>query len=332
MNWITLKALNQVFREGKTHKRKTLVEDSDIQFMLNSTGELMETRKTIFDPNHDEEEPSDFQINYEQNFLKQFETYTNFLKDIGFDKPQTRWHEKDIQILMGIKRRMDSGELADLRNQIIEYNESIRGVSLMFFKNDKYLDHRDSLIDALKIILDVPEFANSRDKQYIYKLECKKPKLIVLCENIYFLTMPDIPRMHHIELWYVGGSNTAMLEFADTRNLPIYYSCDWDYHGLKIYERIREWIDHISLLLPVGEPKSIRETEHKSPWLPNASNGLSDLDDVLFNQKEQELIRSLIKNDCWVIEESNKLLDMLKLNDALPLIASQKDWTKSKSN
>ncbi|MDX8554440.1 hypothetical protein MK851_12510 [Tenacibaculum sp. 1B UA] len=37
-----------------------------------------------------------------------------------------------------------------------------------------------------------------------------------------------------MELWYAGGKNVKKMDYGDTRGLPVYYSCDWDYDGLFI--------------------------------------------------------------------------------------------------
>lgn len=313
MNWTVLKALHQIYETGQTSVRQTVISDPDIRFMIDSTGELMTTRKILFDPDH-RSLASSFRMTYEQRHLDRYRSYLQFLQENGFNKPQTRWSEEEVRVLMQIKQGMDDGNLNDLRQQIIACNETVRGVSLMFFKHDKYLDNRESLVHALKQILDVSEFADDRDRQYIYKLQCRNPKLIVVCENIYFLTMPTLPRKHSIELWYVGGSNTAMLEFADSRGLPIYYSCDWDQDGLEIYSRVKRWIPDIKLLLPIGQPRSIKNTEHKSHWTSNSAKRISNLEESLFTETEREFIETLVRDDCWVVEESNKLIEMLAIN------------------
>jgi hypothetical protein len=182
----------------------------------------------------------------------------------------------------------------------------------MFFKNEKYLDGKDSLINAMKIVLQVSEFADDRDQQYKYVLDCDSPRCIVLCENIDFLKKPTLPRKHNIELWYAGGKNIAKLQYADTRGLPIFYSCDWDHDGLLIYTLVKHKLLDIELLLPTGPHKSISATEHDSHWKnKHQPESLSDLPKDLFDDPSKRLIVELISSDTWVIEESNDLLSML---------------------
>lgn len=135
---------------------------------------------------------------------------------------------------MKIQAMKAESVLEELRTQIIAADTSLRNISLMFFKNDKYLENKESLVEALKQILEVKEFSDEKDQQYIYKLECHDPVAIVLFENLDFLTKPNKPRKHGIELWYVGGKNVGKLDYSQTRGLPIYYSCDWYYDGLFI--------------------------------------------------------------------------------------------------
>jgi len=238
--------------------------------------------------------------------LEKYNVYETFLSKNGLLKPQIRFEEKDIQILMDIENRMDTGELIEIRDQIIQAEETVRGVSQMFFKNEKYLEKSQALINAVKQLLHIKELADEKDQQYKYVLECDNPNCIVLCENLDFLKRPTVPRKHNIELWYAGGKNVNKLEFSDTRGLPIYYSCDWDYDGLYvIYPLVKEKIPDIKLLYPDGKPQEIEKTEHKSLWK-------EDFDLQIFEEREQELIRELKSNKQWIVEESNSLVKMLQ--------------------
>ena len=89
--------------------------------------------------------------------------------------------------------------------------------------------------------------------------------------------------------------------------------CDWDYHGLRIYERVQEIINNIpdkkfevNLIIPNGSPKGIKETEenHSSEW-SEQSIGLSGLKTECYNEKQRNIIRTLIQNNEWIEEEDN---------------------------
>ena len=240
MNWIVLRRLHQIYQEGKTKVIPMLLKDPDIQYLLNHTRELYRHGNYI-------EKEKDFDQYYEKYRKSKYEKYHEFLVNNKLAKDQTRFEEKDIQILMDIGEKMQNGELYELRDQIIKAEETVRGVSLMFFKNEKYLLNRQSLINAVKQLLEITELADEKDQQYKYVLECESPLLIVLCENIDFLKRPYHPRKNNIELWYAGGKNIDKLGYADTRGLKIFYSCDWDYDGLKIYEAVKKKIPEIQL-------------------------------------------------------------------------------------
>lgn len=301
MNWIVLKALNTLFEKGEVPQKISLNTSGEIIYLKNSLHAIEFKGKKIM-------AMPEYRNLYMEYYNADYQKYLSFLNEFDLVKPQSRYEEGDIQILMKIQGLRQEGALNEIRKQILEANESLRGLSQMFFKHDKYLENKPSIINALKQILDVEVFSNEKDQQYIYKLECHDPKMIVLCENIDFLTKPGRPRMHGIELWYAGGKNVAKLEFTIRRELPIYYSCDWDYDGLFIiYPLVREHIPEIKLLIPNGKPKGIKESEHKSVW----REGSLDYSRLGLDQNQHILLDQLVIQDQWVIEESNNLLVML---------------------
>lgn len=301
MNWIVLKSLNEIYIEGKTSKKESLLKDPFVLHLLKNTKELKAYKNDILKGNG-------FEKLYEHKYLNEFNRFKAFLMENALLKSQTRFEEKDIRILMSIREQMDSDELYAVREQIIANQESVRGVSLMFFKNEKYLEEKISLVNAVKQLLKIEELANDKDQQYLYVLQCNEPNKIVLCENLDFLKRPAAPRANNVELWYSGGKNIAKLNYVNTRDLPIYYSCDWDYDGLKIFEAVLEKIPEIKLLYPNGDPRSIEITEHKSFW---QNNILAGLNEMAYNPDQRNLINNLIDKNQWIIEESNNLIDML---------------------
>ncbi|SEM26921.1 hypothetical protein SAMN05216436_10352 [bacterium A37T11] len=307
MNWIELRALNNLYTNGEIKLNNTLAKSGEINYLINSLRILDRSHNKLFTLNG-------FTDIYEKEYLERYTSYEDFLLENGLLKPQLRFEENDIKILMNIQTWKNEGILEELRKQIIASDESLRGVSLMFFKNEKYLDNKSSLIDALKQILEIEHFANEKDQQYIYKLECHNPKAIVLCENLDFLTKPDKPRQHGIELWYAGGKNIGKLDYADTRSLPIYYSCDWDFDGLFIiYPLVKDKIPEIRLLTPNGAPRGIEETGHNSKWTIKDRNI-----DYLLTHTQRDIIKRLAQNNQWIIEESNNLLKMLNITPNTP--------------
>lgn len=303
MNWIELRALNNLYKNGEIKLNDTLIKSGEINYLINSLRTLDRTHDKLF-------VLEGFTELYEKDYLEKYDYYETFLSDNGLLRPQLRFEENDIKILINIQSWKQQGTLEELRKQIIASDESLRGVSLMFFKNDKYLDNKSSLVDALKRILEVEHFSNEKDQQYIYKLECLNPRVIVLCENLDFLTKPNKPRQHGIELWYAGGKNVPKLDYVDTRGLSIYYSCDWDFDGLFIiYPLVKEKIPAIQLLTPNGNPKGIIETEHNSKW----ENIMDRNIDYLLTSNQSHIMNELIGSNQWIIEESCDLIKMLDI-------------------
>jgi hypothetical protein len=307
MNWPVLKALHEIYLTGQTAKKDGLLKDSKVRFLLQQTRELSLGVKSIF-------KSDGFDDYYEANHLENFQAYEQFLEESGLLKPQLRFQESDIRILKEMYDDMKSGELLPMRDSILAAEESVRGVSGMFFKNEKYLEGSDSLVNAVKAILGIPELANDKDQQYMHILKVNAPRRIVLCENLDFLKRPSRPRKHGIELWYAGGKNIEKLNYTGVISLPIYYSCDWDYDGLIIYQLVKQKIPQIRLLFPNGPRKSIVTTEHESLWRSaEFPERLSGLDAACYNGREQQLIRDLVTADEWINEEKNDLVEMLNM-------------------
>jgi len=304
MNWREHKALYELYRQGEVRINNTLSKSSEFKYLEQSYGVLRFSTKTIL-------RESGFEDVYERWYLPKYTQYLTFLQKHDLLRPQTQFDAKELDVLIDIGEGMDSGELIPVRDQIVEADESVRGVSQMFFKHEKYLDTRYALVDALKRLLAIEKFANDKDQQYIYRLECHKPKAIVLCENLDFLRRSNRPRAAHLQLWYAGGKNVDKLNYAETNDLPIYYSCDWDYDGLfVIYPLVKQIIPSIILLRPTGSPKSIVKTEHDSQW---EAHRLADATyRKLFDKAELDLIDQLARNDEWIIEESNDLIEMFR--------------------
>lgn len=301
MNWIELKALNLLYCNRQIKLNDTLTKSAEINYLITSLNVLEKNSKVIISL-------PGFNSLYEKKYQDKFTQYNAFLFKINILTPQLRIEESDIKTLIEIEGLKKEGVLNELRDQIISSNETVRGISEMFFKNEKYLDKKESLINALKNVLEVEQFANEKDQQYIYKLECHNPKLIVLCENLDFLKKPVKPREYGIELWYAGGKNVDKLKYVNTRGLPIYYSCDWDYDGVFIiYPLVKDRIPEIKLLTPNGFPKGIIETDHKSKWERR------DVNHYFLDEKHLQLIERLIENDQWIIEESNNLIEMISV-------------------
>ena len=302
MNWTVLKSLNELYNNRKVKKKVSLENDSEFNLLLD-TKEIRENDK-LYVPNE-----RLYNQYYEKHHLENFSAYYEFLKKYNLLKK--RFEEDDIKKLIELETKNDAQTLIPSRVQLIEAQETVRGFSTMFFKHDKYLDKKDSLIDAINDILDI-KLVENKDQQYLYVLQCDNPQTIVLCENLDFLRKDKMPRANNIELWYAGGRNVKKLKYADTRGIPIYYSGDWDKDGLEIFELAKAIIPQIELLYPTAEGKSIVDTDHSSLWkYPENPELLSGLNQELYTLKYKEKIKSLIKEDSWITEEANDLKEMI---------------------
>ncbi|MCB0743514.1 MAG: hypothetical protein KDC67_06395, partial [Ignavibacteriae bacterium] len=189
MNWTVLKSLHQLFLDRKTKVKHSLKEDSSFQLLV-SNKEIIEVGKNYLPGLL-------FDSYYKKHHLNQFPIYFDFLETHNLLKK--RFEEEDIKTLIELQSKKQSGNLIPSREQLIEAQETVRGFSTMFFKNDKYLDKKDSLIKAINQILDITLVEN-KDQQYLYILQCEKPELIVLCENLDFLRKDKMPRENNYEL------------------------------------------------------------------------------------------------------------------------------------
>jgi hypothetical protein len=190
------------------------------------------------------------------------------------------------------------------------------------YGGSKYLENRPGLDKMVCKILQIEDFPSEDPKtlQWRFVIDCLNPESIVLCENLDFLKTPHIARQYNIELWYVGGNNTANIHHisADKLGKPLYYSCDWDYDGLKIYCRIKDILQskskNITLLYPsnLQNRLPVDSPHHNSKW--NHSLPLAGLSSNYFTAKEIDLICQLINKNQWIEEESNSLLEMLGMN------------------
>lgn len=306
MNWTVIKALNKIYNNGSVKRNKTL-NNSAVLKNHEQANEIRIERKDFV-------AIEDFNAVYESKYLEDFNRYVAFLSDKKFLKPQLKFDDSDIEVLIMLDEKIKKNTLVPSIKQLKEAQETVRGFSDMFFKNEKYLDKKDSLINAINQILGI-ELIENKDQQYLYVLQCKKPKLIILCENFDFLRKDKLPRANHYELWYAGGKNVPKLKYSNEirRGLPIYYSADWDKDGLEIFELVKEIIPDIQLLYPTTKSRSIEETEHKSHWkTPENPELLSGLNKEYYSLKYQNKIKELIQKDHWIVEERNDLKVMIE--------------------
>lgn len=302
LSWRELKALSDLYNKRITKAK--IQKHPYIKFLFEEMG--------VIDHKHANTKvlipTSKFNTFYEEQFKESFKEYLSFFDMYTFLKPQSNYKERDIRVLMLI---------ANQKEQILQLKYSRKKFSSMFFEEDaKYLKADSSLEKAVLNILGLEAFigVDPKDLQYRIVLDCKDPKVIVLCENIDFLLYPEVARENGIWLWFVGGNNIKKLDFLPSIDHDIYYSCDWDYHGLDIYQRIREKIPQIQLLYPsaIGKAKSVYSKNHKSDWYYDRN--FSGLNSILYSEEANQLINKLINKKQWIEEETNDLVEMVTLN------------------
>lgn len=320
INWSLFIAFHHLYKNRKTDAQ--ISKHPYVVKYLISPGHL----KLKFGSSKIWEAKDSYNKFYEKYFLDDFNYYLSFFKDNYIPHTGSQnYEEEEIEILIELKNQLDNGDLDEIILQIEEQGgESLHGVSLMFTKDEKYLDYgKDSFKNALKIILQTKlstfDYLNHKDQQYMYKLMHTDPICIVLCENLDFLRKPLKPRENRIELWYAGGRNIAKLDYEPPRKVPIFYSCDWDWDGLDIFKSVKEKLPEIKLLTPKSSQINRRETpKHSSEWKKsNSETELIQLDKSLFDALQKEKIIHLEKTNSWIREEDNYNFLVEMVNDAM---------------
>lgn len=253
---------------------------------------------------------------YEKNFAADFERYEAFLLTID---PKADGRKtctiRDLITLIYIHDQRD--ELKKTLTTRHTFSSNI-----FDYGGSKYLENRPRLEKLVYKILGIEHFPSEDPKVLQWRLvvDCLNPQIVVLCENLDYLKTPSIARQHNIELWHVGGNNTANIHHISDEKLnkPLYYTCDWDYDGLRIYCNIknilREKNKEIQLCYP-SNPQSrmpVKSPHHKSEWRHKLD--FSGLKEECFTQREIELISELIRRDEWIEEEKNDLLGMVGIS------------------
>jgi hypothetical protein len=307
LTWRDIKALYQLYHERQT--RAQIGEHPYINHLFSYPDKCLEyvpkgAKKVIVPTNK-------FDAEYiKQGFEQSYLDYEKFLSENELLNIHANYSEFEIRALMTMKN--SEAILNELKIKIEKGEESRKGISNLFFKSAKYIQKGSALERAVLKIISVNEFPQN-ENQGFYRVPCLNPKCIIICENMYFLTL-TIARQNNVELWCAGGNNVKPFENLDKINYPIYYLCDWDYDGLKIYERIASIIECISdkksplnLITPNGKRESITGTNdyHSSQWQSNIS--FSGLNFNQYSEQQKELILNLIESNEWIEEESNDI-------------------------
>jgi hypothetical protein len=288
LTWRVIKELNKLFSTGSIKAKKYMVDHAYVKHLV-SFHLLHVDRNKIISIN-------EFDNYYKQEHLAKFNTYLAFLEKHNLLEPSWNFKEEDILTLMIIEANRES---------IIGTSQTKNQISSFYFRHEdaKYLRHSVSLSKAILSIVGIEKFPeDEKDNQYMICVQTNRPQLILLCENIDKLRLPDKFRNADIELWYAGGKNISKLSsIREDEKLPFWYVCDWDHDGLEIYQAIRrDYLPDIKLVLPerwktVAKPLG----KHRSRWNDFKSYDLSS-----YNSEERTIIHELINTDYWIEEES----------------------------
>lgn len=311
LTWRHLKALNQLYVDKRTDAKIT--DNGYVANVLMAQKRLLKFKSGN---NKILEAAPKYAAFYEENLKQDFEQYAQFLQAANLeDDARRKYTEDDIASLMFVSQ---------YREELCKTLTTIRTFSAEVFKNkgSKYLENRPGLKKAVCRILGIDDFPDKDPKNLQWRLvvDCISPKAIILCENLAHLKNPWKLRDANLEIWYVGGNNISMIDFIDVNKLmlPTFYSCDWDFHGLSIYSKIKSKLAQksvdIKLLYPYETDIAIpvHSDHHSSNW--NFNLPLSGLIQADYNQKETALISWLIKSDKWIEEEAIDLVKLYEYN------------------
>jgi len=306
LEWRHLKGLYQVYTTGQT--RLKLANNQYVNQILIKQKRLLKFKSG----NHDIlEKTNGFDQYFEKELLKSYAYFETFFTNSGIESDARKtFSEDDIKTLLFIYN--NKNELK--KSLTTEYTFSAN----VFKKGSKYLTNKPSLKNAVLHLLAIDQFPEKDPKNNLWRLvvDCPNPRAIVLCENLACLRVPFQYKENGIELWYVGGNNTAPLNDISEEKfaLPIYYFCDWDYNGLAIYSRIKKILHEKEIQIKILQPLSLDQAlpvqmqHHDSKWKNKPFSGLNIND---FNQEQIEIINKLIISDAWIEEESMDLLELL---------------------
>jgi hypothetical protein len=255
---------------------------------------------------------------FRKHLLKRFDYYQNFFLKAGLPPDaRKKFTEPDIRTLMLIwENRLELAKnitnIEDFSSKVFEYGGS------------KYLKSKLGLCNAVLKILSLEKFPqSSKENQWRFVVDNPNAEAVIFCENRSFLKQPWLASELRVKLWHVGGNNIAIVDDIDDQEFtrPIYYSCDWDYHGLSIYTRIKRKLSSrqagLQLLVP-RPPQSrlpVNSFAHRSQWA--FDKPFSGLDISDFKPRELKLILELIATNSWIEEESNSLAEMFFYTQSL---------------
>lgn len=307
LEWRHLRGLQELYVYKKTKLR--IDKNNFIRQVLMKQKKLIKPQMgnhTILTPT------LKFRKYYEENLLDRYNYYNDFFDKSGLENNARKtFTEDDLKALMFTFYNKET-----LKESLTtEYTFSTR---VFKGKGAKYMGSKPALRNAVLDLLDIKEFPEKdpKNNQWRIIVDCQNPKIVVLCENIACLKVPIEYKSRGIKLWYTGGNNTRPLKDLGKADLelPIYYFCDWDYHGLSIFERVHAIFESKKTNIKLVTPLSIESAlptdspNHNSKW---RIEELSKLNTSIYNEEQIKIIKNLIYEDKWIEEEGMDLIDLL---------------------
>ncbi len=306
LSWRALKALQTIFEKERTNAE--IGENSFIKYLMGPSKRLLKYKMG----NHNIIEARlGYQEFYQTELAERMEVYTEFLIANSLESDARRnYKESDIETLIFVKE-----QAAELRTNLTTQE----AFSTEFFDSAKHLKQNNSVKKAVLKLLEVENFPDESPKNHLWRfvVDAPNPRMIVICENLANLKRGWKAKREQITMWYVGGNNIKILNDipVDQLTLPIYYSCDWDYHGLRIFNSVKGILElrgtSVQLLVPSPNAKRLptNSPNHNSRWLYNKD--FSGFDPKVFSQEECLLISELINTNQWIEEEAWDLFERL---------------------
>jgi hypothetical protein len=313
LTWRHFKALYEIYQNGFT--RAKIKENSYIKYLFSQKKILgfREGNHAII------ESRSSFKSFYERDFLEDFIFYERFLRENDLESDARRvYDEYDIKTLIFIKENK-----ANLLNDLPSLNTFSSRVFRK--KGSKHLKNHVSLKKAVYKLLEVDYFPGDDKQEHQWRLvvDNLEPRVIVLCENLDLLKDARRAKKNGVELWYVGGNNIKIVDDISNRrfDLPIFYICDWDFDGLRIYCRLFEKVKAKGLNLQLLSPPDFNyvlptnSPNHYSLWRYDVPD--SGLTKEYFIESHWKMAEELIKRNQWIEEQTMDLFQILELNTGL---------------
>jgi hypothetical protein len=314
INWPQLKALHQVYLTGST--RSNLFSNPYLERLRKEKRVLRyrAANRGII------EATTLFNRFYQQHFLKAYERYLSFFIQSGVQSDGRRpYRLYDLETLIYIQEN---------RFELASHLTTERTFASQLFSSSKYLENNNSVRNAVLQILEIGQFPKTDPRDHTWRLivDCPDPICILLCENLDNLKCPEVAIDLGVELWYVGGNNTGILKnlSQEKLDLPIYYHCDWDYDGLRIYGNVNKIMEEkgktIKILEPVDPSRRlpVNSPYHHSQW--KTDKFFSGLFQSIYSARQLSLINELIAENQWIEEESQDFEALLKSNGCLDIV------------